>query len=48
MSSYCLIHSSGRGPEGWKLLAQELERRGHRVLTPALDVSRFTERNRFA
>ena len=39
MSSYCLIHSSGQGPEGWKLLVDELERRGHHVLTPALDVS---------
>ena len=43
MTSYCLIHSSGQGPEGWKLLAQELERRGHRVLTPGLDVSRTDE-----
>ncbi|HZF41189.1 MAG TPA: alpha/beta hydrolase [Blastocatellia bacterium] len=43
MSSYCLIHSSGQGPEGWKLLAQELEHRGHRVLTPALDLSRADE-----
>jgi len=40
MTSYCLIHGSGQGPEGWKLLVQELERRGHRVLTPALDVNR--------
>jgi len=38
--SYFLIHSSGQGPEGWKLLANELERRGHRVLTPALRVDR--------
>ena len=43
MSSYCLIHSSGQGPEGWKLLVQELERRGHRVLAPALRVSRTDE-----
>jgi hypothetical protein len=43
MSSYCLIHSSGQGPEGWKLLAQELEHRGHRVLTPALNLSRADE-----
>lgn len=40
MTSYCLIHGSGQGPEGWKLLAEELERRGHRVLTPAFDLSR--------
>ena len=43
MSAYCLIHSSGQGPEGWKLLVQELERRGHRVLTPALRLSRTDE-----
>jgi pimeloyl-ACP methyl ester carboxylesterase len=43
MTSYCLIHGSGQGPEGWKLLVQELERRGHRVLTPALDMSRTDE-----
>jgi alpha/beta hydrolase family protein len=38
--AYCLIHGSGQGPEGWKLLADELERRGHRVLTPAFEISR--------
>jgi hypothetical protein len=43
MSSYCLVHSSGQGPEGWNLLLQELERHGHRVLTPAFDVSRTDE-----
>lgn len=43
MMTFCLIHSSGQGPEGWKLLVQELERRGHRALTPALDVSRTDE-----
>lgn len=43
MSSYCLVHSSGQGPEGWRLLVDELERRGHRVLTPALDVSRAAD-----
>jgi hypothetical protein len=26
MSSYCLIHSSGQGPQGWKLVVDELER----------------------
>src|SRR5262245_43570362 len=44
MIAYCLIHGSGQGPEGWKLLADELERRGHRVLTPAFNVSRTDER----
>lgn len=43
VASYCLIHSSGQGPEGWKLLVQELERRGHRVLTPAFRVNRTDE-----
>jgi pimeloyl-ACP methyl ester carboxylesterase len=43
MTSYCLIHSSGQGPDGWKLLVRELERRGHRALTPVLDVSRTDE-----
>jgi hypothetical protein len=43
MSSYCLIHSSGQGPQGWKLVVDELERRGHRVLTPALDLPRAAD-----
>src|SRR5215468_401179 len=43
MNSYCLMHSSGQGPEGWKLLVQELDRRGHRVFTPAFHVSRTDE-----
>jgi hypothetical protein len=43
MSTFCLIHSSGQGPEGWKLLVKELEGRGHRTLTPALDLSRTDE-----
>jgi len=43
MTSYCLIHGSGQGPEGWRLLVDELERRGHRVLTPALDLNRLDE-----
>src|ERR1044071_2233902 len=40
VTSYCLIHGSGQGPEGWRLLVEELERRGDRVLTPAFDLSR--------
>ena len=40
MSSYFLIHSSGQGVEGWKLLKEELERRGHRVLAPSMRVDR--------
>jgi len=43
MTTYCLIHGSGQGPDGWKLLVQELEQRGHRVLTPVFEVSRTDE-----
>ena len=43
MIAYCLIHGSGQGPDGWKLLVDELERRGHRVLTPTFEVSRTDE-----
>ena len=25
MTAYCLIHGSGQGPEGWKLVADELD-----------------------
>jgi pimeloyl-ACP methyl ester carboxylesterase len=40
MPAYCLIHGSGQGPKGWKLLVHELEQRGHSVLTPAFEVNR--------
>jgi pimeloyl-ACP methyl ester carboxylesterase len=43
MTTFCLIHGSGQGPQGWKLLVEELERRGHRALTPAFDLSRTGE-----
>ena len=43
MTAYCLIHGSGQGPDGWRLLVHELERRDHRVLTPAFQVSRTDE-----
>jgi pimeloyl-ACP methyl ester carboxylesterase len=43
MTAYCLIHASGQGPDGWRLLARELERRGHSVLTPAFQVNRTDE-----
>jgi pimeloyl-ACP methyl ester carboxylesterase len=43
MSSYALIHSSGQGPEGFKLLVEELERRGHCVVTPSLRADRMDE-----
>ena len=39
MAIFCLIHSSGQGPSGWRLLAQCLEDRGHHVLAPAFQVS---------
>jgi pimeloyl-ACP methyl ester carboxylesterase len=35
MTTFCLIHGSGQGPQGWELLKHQLEARGHRVLTPA-------------
>ena len=40
VTSYCLIHGSGQGPGGWKLLADELERRGSGAITPAFDLAR--------
>jgi len=42
-TTFCLMHSSGQGPEGWKLLVEELQRRGHRTLTPAFDVTKTDE-----
>ena len=43
MTAYFLIHSSGQGPEGYQLLVDEMERRGHQVLTPALDLDKMDE-----
>src|SRR5262249_24641567 len=43
MTTYCLIHGSGQGPDGWKLLASQLQQRGHGVLTPAFQISRTDE-----
>src|ERR1051326_4553651 len=40
MTTFCLIHGSGQGPTGWKLLTDELQRRGHGVLAPAFEISR--------
>jgi hypothetical protein len=42
-TTFCLMHSSGQGPQGWKLLVEELRRRGHRALTPAFDVTKTDE-----
>ena len=41
--TFCLIHGSGQGPEGWKLLVEELEHRGHRALTPSFEINRTDE-----
>ena len=43
MTTYCLIHGSGQGPDGWSLFAAELERRGHGVFTPAFEVDKTDE-----
>jgi len=43
MTTYCLIHGSGQGPDGWKLLASQLQQRGHGVLTPAFQISSTDE-----
>ena len=43
MTTFCLIHSSGQGPEGWKFVVDELEKRGHRAITPAFDIDRTNE-----
>src|SRR5437667_6891396 len=44
ITTFCLIHGSGQGPEGWKLLVHELEQKGHSVLTPAFHLDRTDER----
>jgi pimeloyl-ACP methyl ester carboxylesterase len=36
MTTFCLIHGSGEGPEGWALLKHELQARNHDVITPAM------------
>jgi pimeloyl-ACP methyl ester carboxylesterase len=38
VTTFCLIHGSGQGPQGWNLLAHELEARGHGFVTPAIDL----------
>ena len=43
MTTFCLMHSSGQGPAGWKLLVDELEQRGHRALTPAFRLDKADE-----
>ena len=39
MTTFCLLHSSGQGPDGWRLLTGCLEQRGHHTITPAFRVS---------
>lgn len=39
MAVFCIIHSSGQGPEGYRLLSEQLEDRGHGVLRPAFRVA---------
>jgi pimeloyl-ACP methyl ester carboxylesterase len=43
VTAWCLIHGSGQGPAGWRLLVEELHRRRHRTLTPAFQLSRADE-----
>jgi pimeloyl-ACP methyl ester carboxylesterase len=40
VTTFCLLHSSGQGPEGFRLVRDELERRGDRVITPFFDIAR--------
>jgi len=43
MTTFCLLHSSGQGPDGFRLVQEELEQRGDRVLTPGFDLARTDE-----
>lgn len=38
MSLFCLVHGSTQSPEGWKLLAAELRRCGHQIISVDLPV----------
>jgi len=38
MSIFCLVNGSTQNPLCWKLLASELKKRGHQVVTPSLPV----------
>jgi pimeloyl-ACP methyl ester carboxylesterase len=40
MSTFCLVHGSTQNASGWKLLAAELESRGHQVVCPELPADR--------
>src|SRR5690349_21610335 len=43
MTTFCLLHSSGQGPDGFALVREDLERHGDRVLTPGFDITRTDE-----
>ena len=43
MTTFCLIHSSGQGPGGWRLLCEQLANRGHETLTPAFRIHETDE-----
>src|SRR5690349_4539026 len=43
MTTFCLMHSSGQGADGWKLLVEELEKRGYSAMTPAFHIDRTDE-----
>jgi pimeloyl-ACP methyl ester carboxylesterase len=43
VTTFCLIHGSGQGPEGWQLLVDQLQQRGHRVLTTGFEIDRTEE-----
>lgn len=38
MSIFCLVNGSTQNPLCWKLLAPELEKHGHQIITPSLPV----------
>ncbi len=40
MAMFCLIHGGGGSAESWKLVREELTRRGHASVTPALPLDR--------
>jgi pimeloyl-ACP methyl ester carboxylesterase len=38
MSIFCLVNGSTQNPQCWKMLAPELEKHGHEIITPSLPV----------
>jgi pimeloyl-ACP methyl ester carboxylesterase len=47
MTTYCLMHGSGQGAGGWKLLVEQLQQRGHDVITPSFQIERTEEGARY-